>query len=170
MYLLKGMAEMAAIQIEKEKLTKNIDIFKRSGLDKEARTLLAQYNKLIVEMGVIASAVEQRRRQSTHALLACFIAADLATLAADQFSEVVDEVSERKVKNDDEFVRLMKTTADECATKWNEIVKIFDEGVESFNMSMYYSDFSERITDKLLPMLNDSVWDVMNTKKGKDVL
>lgn len=55
------------------------------------------------------------------------------------------------------------------AKRWNELVCILDEAGDE-RLSFYYADFSEQITDKLLPMLNDAVSEVMNTVKGRKML
>ena len=61
----------------------------------------------------------------------------------------------------------MKFHAETSANRWNELVQIFDDGVGSEIISTFYADFSEAITDKLLPLLNEEVQNVMDTKQGR---
>ena len=46
---------------------------------------------------------------------------------------------------------------------------ILDEGGNE-RLSMFYADFSEQITDTLLPAVNAAVREVMNTGKGRKML
>ena len=168
MIVFKAAVEQAKVRGEMKKLGNQMDVFKRSGLDKEYRRLLKQYNSLVARVRELDFEIEEQRRKSALALIVCFVTSDLATLAADQFGEVCDEVNYGLSQNDNEFVKMMKHTAETSAKEWNKIVQIFDKGVQKDNISMFYATFSEHITDNILPMLNDRVKDVMeNTEEGK---
>lgn len=167
MMVFKAAVEQAKVRAEMKKLGDQMEVLKRSGLDKEYKRLLPQYNSLVVRAKELDEEIEQQRRKSAQALLVCFVAADLATLAADQFGQVCEEVNQGLSKNDNEFVRMMKFHAETSAKRWNKVVQIFDEGVQKDNISMFYATFSETITDKILPMLNESVKAVMETEEGK---
>lgn len=165
--LFKAEVERAKVQAEMKRLHEQMEVLKRSGLDKEAKRLLPKYNSLVMQVKELGEQIEADRRRSAQALLVCFVAADLATLAADQFGKVCDEVNQGSSPNDNEFVKMMKYHAEVSAERWNKVVQVFDEGVQKDNVSMFYAEFSEQITDKILPMLNDSVKAVMETEKGK---
>ena len=168
MIVFKAAVEQTKARVELKRLGDQMEVLKRSGLDKEAKRLLKQYNSLVVRIGELDKEIEEQRRKSALALIVCFVASDLATLAADQFGEVCDEVNYGLSKNDNEFVKMMKHTAETSATHWNKLVQIFDEGVQKDNISMFYAQFSEQITDNILPMLNERVKDVMeNTEEGR---
>lgn len=167
MIVFKAAVEQAQVRVEKKKLSNQMDVFKRSGLDKEYRMLLRQYNSLVARVRELDFEIEEQRRKSALALIVCFVTADLATLAAEQFGEVCEEVNCGLSKNDNEFVKMMKNAAETSAQRFNKVVQIFDEGVQRDNVSMFYSEFSDMITDKILPLLNDSVKAVMDTEKGK---
>lgn len=167
MIIYKAQVEKAQVQNEMKKLDSQIDVLKRSGLEKEAKMMLPHYNSLVTKAAELSNTAEKQRRKTSLALLACFVCADLATNAAEQFSDVCDEVCFGGTKADNDFVRLMKFNAETSAKRWNELVCIFDKGVENFNLSSFYVDFSEEIVNKLLPMLNDEVSKVMETKKGQ---
>lgn len=163
----KAEIDRASVQAEMRRLHNQMDVLKRSGLDKEYKRLLPQYNSLVMQVKELDEKIEEDRRRSAHALLVCFVTADLATLAADQFGKVCDEVNQGSSPNDNEFVKMMKYHAEVSAKRWNKVVQVFDEGVQRDNVSMFYAEFSEQITDKILPLLNDSVKAVMDTEKGK---
>lgn len=168
MIVFKAAVEQAQVRVEMKKLSNQMDVFKRSGLDKEYRMLLRQYNSLVARVRELDFEIEEQRRKSALALIVCFVTADLATLAADQFGEVCEEVNCGLSKNDNEFVKMMKHAAETSAQRFNKVVQIFDEGVQKDAISMFYAMFSEQITDNILPMLNDRVRDVMeNTEEGK---
>lgn len=168
MIVFNGMVEQAKLRAEMKKLSECMEVFKRSGLDKEYRRLLCKYNDLVSKDRELDGVVYQQRRKSALALLVCFVCADLATLAADQFGEVCKEVSYGESKADNDFIKLMKSHAETSAKRWNELVCIFDDGVQNDNLGTFYAEFSEEITDKVLPLLNDEVRNVMeNTEKGR---
>lgn len=171
MIIFKGMVEQERLRKELEKLNGQIDLFKRCGLEPEAKKLLPRYNEIVGRIKALDEVIYRQRRKSSHALLVCFVAADLATLAADQFADVCKEVNYGMNSADNEFVRLMKFNAESSAERWNEVVRLIDEGGQDINLSNFYADFSEEITDRVLPLINDSVRDVMeNTKKGRNWL
>jgi hypothetical protein len=165
--MFKSQIEQTKVRAEMVRLGNQMDVLKRSGLDKEAKRLLPKYNSLVMQVKELGEQIETDRRRSAQALLVCFVVADLATLAAEQFGKVCDEVNQGSSPNDNEFVKMMKYHAEVSAERWNKVVQVFDEGVQRDNVSMFYSEFSEQITDKILPMLNDSVKAVMDTEKGK---
>lgn len=165
--LFKAEVERAKVQAEMKKLHDVREVLKRSGLDKEAKRLQPKYNSLVMQVKELTEQIEEDRRRSAQALLVCFVVADLATIAAEQFGEICEEVNQGYSVNDNEFVKMMKYHAEVSAKRWNKVVQIFDEGVQRDNVSMFYADFSEEITDKILPLLNDSVKAVMDTEKGK---
>lgn len=165
--IYKALVEQAKLHQEQKLLNEHIDVLRRSGLDKEAKRLLPKYNEIVAKIKALdGDAVEQRRR-TAHALLVCFVVADLATVAADQFESVVKQECLGLTQADNEFVKLMRFHAETSAKRWNELVVIFDEGAQNERLSTYYADFSEEITDKVLPIVNDAVSDVMNTEKGR---
>lgn len=167
MVIFKGMVEQERLRKELEQLNGQIDLFKRCGLEPEAKKLLPRYNEIVRRIKDLDEVIYRQRRKSSHALLVCFVVADLATLAADQFGDVCKEVNCGMNSADNEFVRLMKFNADTSAKRWNELVQIFDKGVRSEIIGTFYADFSEAITDKLLPLLNEEVQNVMDTKQGR---
>ncbi|MSS16835.1 hypothetical protein [Sodaliphilus pleomorphus] len=167
MMLYKGQVEQEKVQAHRRALGERMEVLKRAGLDKEARRLLNEYNQLVTRDKELDGIIEEQRRRCSRALLVCFVVADLATLAADQFGDVCKEVNCGMNSADNEFVRLMKFNADTSAKRWNELVQIFDKGVRSEIIGTFYADFSEAITDKLLPLLNEEVQNVMDTKQGR---
>lgn len=168
MIVFKGMVEQAKIHREMKTLGEHIDLLKRCGLDKEAKKLLPKYNEMVAQIKALDDVVKEQQRKSAQALLVCFVCADLATIAADVFADVCDEVNCGMNKADNDFVRLMKFNAETSAKRWNEVVQLFDEGADNMKLSMFYADFSEAITDKVLPIVQDAVWDVMtNTEQGR---
>lgn len=168
MIVFRAMVEQAKLHEQMKKVREDMDVLKRCGLDKEAKALLPKYNGMVERMRRLEDETHEQQRKSAQALLVCFVAADLATLAADRFAEVCREVNFGMNDADNSFVRLMKSQAEESAKKWNKIVQIFDEGAADIRLSQFYSDFSEAITDKVLPMMQDAVLDVMtNTEQGR---
>lgn len=165
--LFKAEVARSKVQDEMRRLHERMEVLKRSGLEKEAKRLLKQYNSLVIQVKELGEQIEADRRRSAHALLVCFVVADLATIAADQFGAVCEEVNQGYSVNDNEFVKMMKYHAEVSAQRWNKVVQIFDEGVQRDNVSMFYAEFSEKITDSILPMLNERVKEVMDTKEGK---
>lgn len=167
--IYNALVEMAKCEAERIRLCEHIDVLKRSGLDKEAKRLLPKYNDLVQKIKQLGNDAEEQRRKTSHALLVCFVMADLATLAADQFADVCKRECVGLTQADNEFVKMMRFNAETSAKRWNELVCILDEAGDE-RLSFYYADFSEQITDKLLPMLNDAVSEVMNTVKGRKML
>lgn len=167
MMIYKGQVEQKLVQEQKRALGERMDVLKRAGLDKEARRLLNDYNQLVMRDKELDRVIEEQRRKCSRALLVCFVVADLATLAADQFGDICKEVNYGGSQADNDFIKLMKFHAETSANRWNELVQIFDEGVGSEIISTFYADFSEAITDKLLPLLNEEVQNVMDTKQGR---
>lgn len=167
--IYKALVEMSRCEAERIRLGEHIDVLKRSGLDKEAKRLLPRYNDIVSKIKQLGIDAEQQRRKTSHALLVCFVMADLATLAADQFADVCKRECVGLTKADNDFVNMMRFHAETSAKRWNELVCILDEGGNE-RLSYYFADFSEQITDKLLPMLNDAVAEVMQTAKGQKML
>ena len=167
--IYKGLVEQNRLYEEQKKLNTQIDVFRRSGLDDAAKRLLPEYNKIVSEIKRLDSVVEHQRRNTSHALLVCFVIADLATLAADQFADVCKRECVGLTSADDEFVKMMRFHAETSAKRWNELVCILDEGGNE-RLSYYFADFSEQITDTLLPAVNAAVREVMNTGKGRKML
>lgn len=167
--IYKGIVEQALLHNKQKMLNTQIDVFRRSGLDDAAKRLLPEYNKIVSEIKRLDSVVEQQRRNTSHALLVCFVIADLATLAADQFADVCKQECAGLTSADNEFIKLMRFHAETSAKRWNELVCILDEGGNE-RLSMFYADFSEQITDKVLPAVNAAVREVMNTDKGRKML
>lgn len=159
-----------AIHKEMQKLNEQMEVLKKCGLEKEAKKILPKYNELVERFQSLKEVAREQRRKSAQALIVCLIAADLATLAADQFGEIVEEVNCGMTKADNDFVKLIKKNAEDSAKHWNDVVVLLDEA-GNIPLSQFYSDFSEQITDELLPNLNEKVWDIMtNTTKGRNWL
>ena len=168
MIVYKSMVEQAQVQSSIQRLDEQMNVLKRSGLDKEAKKLLGKYNELVWRLKELDEERNEQRRKTAHALLVCFVCADLAGIAADQFNDVCKETCFGGTKSDNDFVKLMKDNADKAIKMWEDVVKIFDEGVNDFTLGTFYAEFSEDITDKVLPLINNGVLDVMkNTEKGK---
>lgn len=168
MIIFKAMVEQAKLHIEKQKIAKQMATLKRCGLEKEAKALLAGYNGIVADIKALDEKVREQQMESAAALLCCFVAADLATTTADMFADVCEKVNYGANKADNEFVKLMKMNAETSTTRWNEVVKIFDEGANDFNMSMFYASFSDKIVDTIVPKIKEMVWEAMTeTKEGK---
>ena len=88
MMIYKGQVEQKLVQEQKRALGERMDVLKRAGLDKEARRLLNDYNQLVMRDKELDRVIEEQRRKCSRALLVCFVVADLATLAADQFGDM----------------------------------------------------------------------------------
>lgn len=167
MIIFKAEVEAMKQRALQKKINDQMDVLRRSGLDKEAKRLLPQYNATVERLAELDKEREAQRRVSSCALLVCLICADLATVAADQFGEVIDEVNVGMKKEDNEFIRLMKFNAEKCALEWNRIVQLIDEGAHDIKASTYYAEFAEDITNELLPYLTKRVAEMMKTKEGQ---
>ena len=150
----------ALIAIKQE----HYDVLKRSGLEREAKKKIlpeiANLNKKKLEL---IEEIDINRRKATKQLLKCLCSADLATVCADEFAEIYEQISYGTIKKEDNSASKM---LNDIAKQFNDFVCIIDKGGNDA-VSYYYADMAEECISEANKAIDSVVEKWMKTKKGE---
>ena len=146
-----------------EALERNYDYYKKNGMEGYAKKAVKPHIiRTNNEMTELRLEIENDRRRAAKYLLRCFVISDLGSEVADDFAEVMEEVSlGKEKKNENEFRELMRLQSDE----WNRIVQFVDKG--TFEVSMYYAEMADEICSAVKNVMDEIIDKHMESHKGK---
>lgn len=160
----QGRARALVLELD-EMIRQADDIYekaKRHGDKSKRKKALAQRNELVLRKSSLIEKINEERRQVAFHLLKCFVSADLCTVEADDFADILHKNSYGQEPDDNDFSALMR----QLAHNFNQAVQQIDK-VNSLSMSVFYSDMAEECVEAAKDAVTKVIKKWMDTEKGK---
>ena len=165
---LKAIVKGVATLNERTKLELQRDVLRKSGLEKEAKSIQKVINKLNIDIHNCEKEAEQQRLELVKLMFFCFAAGDIATTASDMMADGFNRLTYGRTKDSGvNFVDVFKNQANE----WNKCVQLVDSGQDDdIGLSMFYADMADEIVEAVIPVVNRIIDKYINSKEGHKFL
>ena len=160
----KGVEQYEKLKSKLEQHREGYDVLKRCGREKEAKKeVLPIIEALQYDIMQLEREMHRNRVEAIKHLLKCLVSADLCTVFADNFGEVVQCISYGSMSKENNNV---KNQLDILAKQFNRVVCGIDNpGNEA--LSLFYSDMAEECVNECDKVITGIIERWMDTEKGR---